>query len=397
VAIASEQARVTGVYWQDPPGPSRASLDGDLSVDVAIVGGGNAGLATAWHLTERGLSSAVLDARTVASGASGRNGGFLIAGAAPMYNDACDVFGRELARRIYAATLEAQARVYEIAADVGAAGAFRRVGLLRLAVDAAEAGHVRAHAAALARDGFPGRLVAADDLPAPLRRDDRLGLLTEHDAGVHPVHWLTALAAELERRGVRIFERTAVRVDRDRGLVAPAGTVRFGALVVAADAGIGALLPEFAGRVRARRLHMIATSPLATDHVRQPVYARYGYEYHQQLPDGRIVLGGFSDLDGADSYTEREESSEVVHARLARYLVDDLGVDAPVTHRWVGTVGYTDDHRPFAGSVPGREGVYGMGGYCGTGNLCGWVAARIVADQIATGARVDADLFDASR
>lgn len=388
---------MSDVYWQQQAPRLRASLEGDVTVDVAVVGAGNAGLATAWCLAESGLSSAIVESRTVASGASGRNGGFLIAGAAPMYNDARELFGAELARRIYAATLDEQARVYEIAEGVGASGAVRRVGLLRLAVDAAEAEHVHAHAQALAEDGFPGYLVAAEDLPAPVRRDDRLGLFTDHDASIHPVRWLSALAAALERRGVVIYENTTVRLEPGRGLVAQAGRVTAGAVVVASDGGLAGLLPEFAGRVLPRRLHMVATAPLATDHVRHPVYARYGYEYHQQLPDGRIVLGGFSDLDGPGSYTDREESSRVVTERLARYLVEDLGVDVPITHRWVGIVGYTDDQRPFAGAVPARDGVYAMGGYCGTGNLCGWIAARVVADLITSGASPDADLFDASR
>lgn len=385
-------------FWQSESAAVRPSLDDDVTAGVAIVGGGVGGLATAWHLAERGIRATVVEARAVVSGASGRNGGFLIAGAAPMYNDARALFGDDLARRIYAATLAAQQEVYDVAEGVGASGCFRRVGLLRLAVDADEANHVRDHHRALADHGFPGVIVAEHDLPPPLRRPGRAGLFTDHDASVHPVGWLRSLAMALERRGVTILEGTAVTAQpRERLLIAPAGSVRYDALVVAADGGLGALVPELAGRVRPRRLHMVATGPLPTVHVAHPVYARFGYEYHQQLPDGRIVLGGFSDLDGPDSYTGRDEASAIVHARLARYLVDDLGVAAPVTHRWVGTVGYTADQRPVAGAVPGRDGVYALGGYCGTGNLCAWVAGRIVADLIATGSSGDADLFDPAR
>lgn len=385
-------------YWQSEHVAPRASFDGDVTTEVAIVGGGIGGLATAWHLADRGIRSTIVEANAVASGASGRNGGFLIAGAAPMYNDARALFGDELAQRIYAATLAAQREVYDVAADIDAAGCFRRVGLLRLAVDDAEARHVRAHHDALAEHGFAGRLVEEADLPELLRRPGRAGLVTDHDASVQPVEWLRALAGALERRGVSIFEETPVTVRLpDRALIAPAGAVRYDALVVAADGAVGGLIPELVDAVRPRRLHMIATAPLGTAHVDRPVYARYGHEYHQQLQDGRVVLGGFSDLDGAASYTGHDEASEAVLARLVRYLVDDLAVTAPVTHGWIGTVGYTVDQRPVAGRAPGHTDVFVLGGYCGTGNLCAWVGGRIVADLIAAGSSSDADLFDPAR
>jgi glycine/D-amino acid oxidase-like deaminating enzyme len=385
-------------YWQSARVASRTRLSGDRSAEVAIVGGGVGGLATAWHLADRGIRSTIVEARAVASGASGRNGGFLIAGAAPMYNDARALFGDDLARRIYAATLAAQREVYQVADDIGAGACFRRVGLLRLAVDAEEARHVRAHQQALEEHGFSGYLVGEADLPEPLRRPGRAGLVTDHDASLQPVGWLRALAGALERRGVSIFEQTPVTAHVvERLLVGPAGTVRYDTLVVAADGALGTLIPELADAVWPRRLHMIATAPLGIPHVARPVYARYGSEYHQQLPDGRIVLGGFSDLDGAASYTGRDEPNEAVFTRLARYLADDLGVAASITHRWIGTVGYTADQRPVVGEAPGDDDVLVLGGYCGTGNLCAWVGGRIVADLIAAGSSVHADLFHPSR
>jgi glycine/D-amino acid oxidase-like deaminating enzyme len=392
------------VYWQNEQQEPFGGLDGRTAVDVVIVGAGVGGLATAWHLAERGITSTIIEARAVASGASGRSGGFFIAGPAPMYNDARELFGAHLARRIQAATLAAQQQVYAVAEAIGAADCFRHVGMLRLAIDADEAEHVRAHARALAEDGFPGRLVDEGDLPPPLRRSGRVGLVTDHDASVHPVRLLTALAGALVRRGVTIAERVWVkwpigtRTDGQMAILETThGPVQAAAVVVAADGGVGALVPQLAGRVRARRLHMLATAPLRTAHVAHPVYARYGYEYFQQLTDRRILLGGFSDLDGAASYTDREVANPLVHARLARYLVEELGVEAPITHRWVGIVGYTDDERPYVGAVPGAEGVYALGGYCGSGNITAWVGGRIVADLIATGSSVDADLFDLSR
>jgi gamma-glutamylputrescine oxidase len=380
--------------WLDEPYAGRAPLDGDRRCEVCVVGAGVGGIAVARRLAARGVDVLVVERRTVAGGASGRNGGFFIAGAAPAYDEAVRRFGRERARRIHAATLAAQVDMLAVADAVGARDAFRRVGLLRVGVDAAESEAVRSHHAALRADGFPGELVGGDALPAALRRDGRVGLLTPHDGGVHPVRWLRALARDLPVvEATRVLEPprregASVVVATDRG------TVRADRAVVAVDGGLGALVPS-ARDVRARRLQMLATAPVAAEVLPCPIYMRDGHEYAQQLPDGRIALGGFSDLDGSASYTDREEVSTPVQTRLERYLREELGLAAPqVTHRWAGVVGYADEPMPRCGPVPGSAGrVLALGAYNGTGLVQGWVAARIVAELLLDGASADADLY----
>ncbi len=388
--------------WQDGPYASRPPLVGGRDVDVCVIGAGVGGLSTAWHLAARGTTSLVVEARTVASGASGRNGGFFIAGPAPMYNDARRELPAGHALRIYRATLAAQEELYALAARLGAARSFRRAGMLRLAWDEREAAHVRDHAAALAEDGLPGRIVEEAELPAAVRRPGRLGLFTDHDSGFQPADWLRRLAVACEDAGATIVEGSPVTAPIERGddgrfvLETPEGHVRAQRVVVAADAHLGILVPAYADLVRCTRLHMVATAPVAERLLPCCVYARDGWEYFHQLDDGRVALGGFRDID-TESVTTSEAPSPVVMARLERYLVEELGVSAPVTHRWVGLVGFTDGGRPFVGESPDEPGLYVAGGYCGTGNINGWVAGRIVADLIADGASPDADLFDAAR
>jgi glycine/D-amino acid oxidase-like deaminating enzyme len=153
--------------------------------------------------------------------------------------------------------------------------------------------------------------------------------------------------------------------------------------VVAADGALPSLVPAYAGRVRARRLHMVATEPLPERVVDRLVYARWGYEYFQQRPDGRILAGGFGDVDGEASYTDRAEGDPRIWERIERYLREDIGVDAGITHRWTGTVGYSEERRPFVGPVPGRPGLWVAGGYSGTGNVPGFLAGQELADRIA--------------
>jgi len=390
----------TTPLWQDDPYTPRPALDGPRSCAVCVIGGGIGGVATAWHLAEHGIAATVLEARTVAGGATGRNGGFFIAGPAPMYDEARRRWGPARAARVYAATLDAQRAMLAIAEAIGAREHFRIVGMLRLGVDAAEAVAVRAHHAALAADGFPGDLIEEGDLPAAIRRPERVALHTAHDGGVHPARWVRALARAIEQRGAQIFEGTRVTAPpacdgHGVTITTTAGVVRADRAIVAIDGALSTLVPA-ARAVRCRRLQMVATAPVTPCWLPMPVYARDGHEYAQQLPDGRVTLGGFADVEGASSYTDVEQPSPAVIALLQRYLRDELGVTAAVTHRWAGLVGYADDPLPTCGAVPGSDGrILALGGYNGTGHVQGFVAARIAAELAATGASADADLYAA--
>jgi gamma-glutamylputrescine oxidase len=376
----------TEPYWLDAPYEPRAPLADELEVDVCVVGGGVAGLACAHRLAQHGAGVALLEAGTVAGGASGRNGGFLIAGTALFYNDARERLGAERARAMYARTLAAQDDAYALAEELDAGDAVRRVGLLRLAASEHEAEHVRDHANALRRDGLPAELVEHDELPPALRRLGRVACLTDHDGALHPVRWYRALAAAAESAGARIFERSAaqgpVPAPSEGPVLTEGGAIRARHVVVASDGALPALVPEYRARVRARRLHMIATEPVPPM-LDRLVYARWGYEYLQQRPDGRVLAGGFSDLDGDDSYTDSDTGNPLIWERVERYLREDIGADAQVTHRWAGVVGYSDDSLPFAGEVPGRPGLYVAGGYSGVGNVPGFMCGRDLADTIA--------------
>jgi gamma-glutamylputrescine oxidase len=376
----------TTPYWLDEPYEPRPALDADVEVEACVIGAGVGGLSCARALAAAGVEVVVLERDTVAGGASGRNGGFLLAGLAAFYVDARERHGAERARELYAATLAAQEEIYALAPDLGAADAVRRTGLLRVSASAEEAAHVRRHVEALRADGFAAELVARDELPEALRASFHNACLTAHDGALHPARWIRALARAAEQAGARIHERTEVRAPLADGPVATAaGSVRARHVVVAADGALPALLPALADQVRARRLHMVATEPLAQRLVDCPVYARWGFEYFQQPPDGRVLAGGFSDLDGEGSYTDSYDGNPRVWERIERYLAEELAVSAPVTHRWVGIVGYSDDGLPFAGEVPGRPGLYAAGGYSGHGNVLGYLAGKRLAERIAAG------------
>src|SRR5881398_113589 len=122
---------MTKPYWLDDD--AAPSFDGrplDGSPDVEIVGAGITGCACALALARAGRRVRVHEARGVAEGASGRNGGFALRGGAARYDVARESYGAEGAQELWRRTEGALDRLESVAGD-----AFRRTGSLRLAAD----------------------------------------------------------------------------------------------------------------------------------------------------------------------------------------------------------------------------------------------------------------------
>jgi gamma-glutamylputrescine oxidase len=122
---------------------------------------------------------------------------------------------------------------------------------------------------------------------------------------------------------------------------------------------------------------MLATSPVAADRFPFAVGHRWGWEYWQQTTSGAIALGGCRDVTLDEEWTDHATPTDRVQRALDERLRRDLGVDAEVTHRWAASVTYTESGLPVLREV--RPRVWAVGGYSGTGNLVGAVAARAAA------------------
>src|ERR1700752_1581192 len=136
-------------YWlQEQAAPLPGTrLDGPAH--GAVVGGGITGCSCALRLAEAGKRVRLFEAREIAGGASGRNGGFALRGGAPAYDVARRELGSEQARALWVLTEHYLAGLEQLAGD-----AFRRTGSLRLAADSAEVAELEAEYEALREDGF---------------------------------------------------------------------------------------------------------------------------------------------------------------------------------------------------------------------------------------------------
>jgi gamma-glutamylputrescine oxidase len=363
--------------WDDGAWAGLPRLEGDVSADVCVVGLGGSGLACIGELLRLGASVVGVDAGTVAGGAAGRNGGFLLAGAAEFYHDAVAAWGRGRALAIYRATMSELGRIAAETPD-----AVRRPGSLRIAASDDEIEDCRAQLAAMRADGLAVEWYQGAE---------GTGLLIPGDGVFDPLRRCRTLAKRLVDAGARLFEHSPAAQPQAGEVRTPGGRVRCDRIIVAVDGRLERLVPALAGRVRTARLQMVATAPLPEIRFPRPCYMRYGYEWWQQLPDGRMALGGFRDRGGEPEWTCDAEPCDAVQGMIEGFLRGTLGIHEPITHRWAASVGYTDDGLPVLAEV--EPGVWVIGGYSGTGNVVGSICGRAAAQLALTGTSDLASLF----
>jgi glycine/D-amino acid oxidase-like deaminating enzyme len=379
---------VTSLWLDGSFRARRAPLQGDLATDVVVVGGGIAGLSVAYALAREGARPVVLERDGIAEAASGRNAGFILTGVVENFVAACRRYGPVVSQRVWRVTVTNRVLLGAIVRRHGIECDLAWNGSVQLAGDEDEWAEIRDSARELVAHGVR---VSLD----PATRS----AVYEEDGEMHPVRFVRGLADAAEMLGARIHEGTTVtEVSADR-TVTTAGTVRAGAVVVCTNAYSSHLLPDV--RVTPVRGQMLATAPLilpggpvAARVFPRPVYAHRGYRYWRQTRDGRVLVGGWRDTAMDVEVGEEARPTDAIQRRLDSFLAEHR-INAPVTHRWAGIMGFSHDHLPYVGRR--ADGVYVHAGFTGHGNAFAVAGGEIVASLIRSGRHPDADLFDPQR
>jgi gamma-glutamylputrescine oxidase len=363
--------------WSEGAALGLPPLRGEVWADAVVVGLGASGLAAVLELLARKKTVIGIEAGSVGSGAAGRNGGFLLAGLHAFHHQVVKSHGRAAADAIYRMTMAELDRVEQETPE-----AVRRVGSLRLASDAEELEDVKAHFDALRQSDLPREWYQGPE---------GQGVMIPGDGVYQPLLRCRQMARKAMSLEARLHESSpALEIAGDH-VRTREGMIRCERVIVAVDGGLELVLPELVRRVRTARLQMLATAPAPEVKFTRPVYWRYGYEYWQQLPDGRIALGGFRDVGGEEEWTIDATPTAPVQDRLDQFLREHLKVKADVSHRWAASVGFSTDGLPVIEEA--RPGVWAAGAYSGTGNLVGPLSAR-TAVALACGDRTPlADLL----
>ena len=372
---------MTSSYWLSETWSAPAATRSDGVVDVAVIGGGVTGCACAHVLAQGGLTVRVLEAREVASGASGRNGGFALRGGAPAYDVARRQLGAGHAEMLWRLTEQYVDRLANLAGD-----AFRRTGSMRLAADPDERGELEAEYEALREDGFDAEW--RDELPAPLNGRVHGAIVHRSDGALQPARWVRRLAARGAEAGAEI---------REHAPVASLDEVEADHVVVATDGYTSGLVAALDEAVTPARGQVIVTEPLGRQLFPCPHSARHGYDYWHQIPDGRLVAGGFRDTAFDEERTREEVTTPGIQSHLERFVAELTGETPKISHRWAGIFGNTEDRLPLVGRLPGSDRVWVSVGYSGHGNVMGLACGELVAGAILGDPAPELDLFDPAR
>ena len=376
------------------------ALTSDINADVCVVGGGFSGLATTLFLRERGLDVVLLESRLIGWGASGRNGGQVVAGYGEDTEEVVSrVHGSSAGHRAYAlgfTTIDLLKTVvdrYRIDCDL-------TWGYIRTALTGRQVDSLKSIAKDLEQrkpdvlgDLFEGtnveRLVGSSAY--------RAALYTKGEGHLHPLNLALGEANAIQSLGGQIFEQSAVTDIKYRPngqavtVKTAGGQVRANTLVLCGNAYLEKLEPRLQQTLIPGYSAILATEPLGAD-VRARLIPHHAavsdmrsvLDYYRFSADGRMLWGGLGHWSGADS----ANPEPLLRKRMTKIFPELAQV--PTEYQWSGRIGISANLNPQIGRL--APNVYYAQAYSGHGVASTHLSGHMIADAI-TGQSDDFEMF----
>ncbi len=383
---------VTTSFWGAAE-PDRASvLEGDERAGVAIVGGGLAGMSTAYFLKQAApeLDVVLLEQEYLGYGASSRNFGNVPQLTHQEIGYLLELLGDEGVRFVagHQARMldEYEALLVEQEVECG----FRRLPVLYPAMDEAFLPELEAIHALHRRFGIPSRLLTPGQVHDHCAIETAGGLSVERNATVQPFKRARGFAEAVRRVGVRVHEGTPVEAweETDRGVVlrTPRGTVTAERTVFATNA-YTSLLGVGGGAVRATYSYVIGTEPLAPAQLAEVGWSDrhtmlvdagpLAEHFYMRVVDGRFLIGGGGRPEyrlGSLPAHDDTEAYRRPHREMARRF--PALRDARVEIAWGGPLGMTASRFPVMARISRR--TFLDAGFNGRGALIAALSGKVM-------------------
>jgi glycine/D-amino acid oxidase-like deaminating enzyme len=366
-------------YWLTTAGfPKIEMRPLSSAVDVAVIGAGFTGLSAARTLAKRGAKVAVLESETIGWGASSRNGGMVLTGMKLGVNKLISKYGRELARRMYASSLETIACVEKLIREEAIDCDFSRCGHLEVACKRKHFDDYARQAEVIAREfNHELRVVRKNELCTEIGSDIyHGGMVDETSAGLNPARYVAGLGRTVLKAGGDIFEQTRVEsLERESRQGDPGwkittsrGALWAHELFVGTSGYTSKATPSLQKKIIPIGSFIITTEvlPDALAHELSPrrrmIYDSKNYLYYYRLtPDRRMLFGGRAAFFPENDQTIRR-SAEIL--RRGMIEVYPQLRETKIEYVWGGTLDFAFDIMPHAGRI---NGIYYALGYAGHG------------------------------
>lgn len=405
-------------YWLWSGRPELPRFPGGaVHADIAVIGGGFAGLSAAYHVLARqpGARVVVLEAEQLGAGASGRTTGMLSPGVGQSLLALVGRLGPEGARKLYAQTLSSVSEVAALIQRESIDCELAMTGQLVVARSAGGRRRLAAQAAMLRALRLPGEPLDEDALAKtirlrPLHRSESKKASAESgpaalrfpNAGIlHPLKLVAGLASCVQARGGLIYEQARVRKIIKPSAAEPAvrlcldaGEVTAGQVVIA-TAGYSPQLDILRGRLLPVRLQALVTEPLDSEALaaigwagREGVLdARRLFSYFRLTADRRIIFGGERPRYGWGG-AATDAASEQALTRLGDELAHTFpeGARIAIAGGWSGIIGYVLDALPTIAALPDCSRIVQAVGWCGHGVALATASGAWVAHILCDGA-----------
>ena len=369
------------------PRGAREPLRGSQRADVAVVGGGIAGVSTALHLARRGYKVALLEARFIGYGASGRSGGQTIFGLAAGQKQLKAQVGDVLAHRLFDLSIEALDCTQSLIATYGIDCDYQP-NHVHVATKPRHLTELQEWLQEL-HDEYGYRsavLLDREALQAHVRSERYLGGLLDSRSGhLHPLKYTEGLARAAELEGVEIFENTQVldyAGGREIVVRTAQGTVRCAHLVLCGNAYLGAVAPALARRILGVGTYVVATEPLSAERAAALLPGNAAVadinwilDYFRLSNDHRLLFGGRVSY----SALQPRRLAESMKARMVR--VFPTLADVKLDYAWGGFLDITMSRAPDFGRL--EPNVYYMQGFSGHGMTLTGLGGKLVAEAVA--------------
>lgn len=336
-----------------PAAPETPPLAGDVRADVCIVGAGYAGLSTALHLAEAGVSVVVLEAREPGWGASGRNGGQVIPGIKYDPSEIVAKYGAEAGEALTRFVGSTADLVFGLIEKHGMDVPYRRAGWIQGAHTPAMVETVKRRAEEWGKRGVAARVLDADAVGRLIGTDRYLaGWLDPRGGGVQPLAYARGLARAAQKAGAAIYGQSPVTdLRRDGGnwvvRTAQGASVTAPRVVIATNGYTGDLIPKLRQTVIRPNSFIVATEPLS-DNLAGTILpegqvtsdTRQLLLYFRKDHENRLLMGG------RGPFREPRAAADWAHLERVVGKMFPQAKGLRFDYRWCGRVALTRDFLP---------------------------------------------------